>query len=99
MSLCSAGILLYRFVGGRLEVMLVHPGGPYWPLRSARGNANGVPAAQTVGRQRVPRPVGLAPHGVGGAASTIIGGRQPVGGVGPMASFSTGGSYRSANVA
>jgi predicted NUDIX family NTP pyrophosphohydrolase len=30
MSLCSAGILLYRFVGGRLEVMLVHPGGPYW---------------------------------------------------------------------
>lgn len=30
MSLCSAGILLYRFVDGCLEVMLVHPGGPYW---------------------------------------------------------------------
>lgn len=30
MSLCSAGILLYRFADGRLEVMLVHPGGPYW---------------------------------------------------------------------
>lgn len=30
MTIRSAGILLYRFVGGRLEVMLVHPGGPYW---------------------------------------------------------------------
>lgn len=30
MSVHSAGILLYRFVDHRLEVMLVHPGGPYW---------------------------------------------------------------------
>lgn len=30
MSLHSAGLLLYRIVAGRLEVMLVHPGGPYW---------------------------------------------------------------------
>jgi predicted NUDIX family NTP pyrophosphohydrolase len=26
----SAGILPYRLVGGVLEVLLVHPGGPYW---------------------------------------------------------------------
>ena len=26
----SAGILPYRRTGGRLEVMLVHPGGPFW---------------------------------------------------------------------
>jgi predicted NUDIX family NTP pyrophosphohydrolase len=26
----SAGILLYRHAGSRLEVLLVHPGGPYW---------------------------------------------------------------------
>ena len=26
----SSGILLYRRVGGRLEVLLGHPGGPYW---------------------------------------------------------------------
>jgi len=26
----SAGILLYRRNGPRLEVLLVHPGGPYW---------------------------------------------------------------------
>lgn len=30
MNLRSAGILLYRFADGRPEVMLVHPGGPYW---------------------------------------------------------------------
>ena len=26
----SAGILLYRRAAGNLEVLLVHPGGPYW---------------------------------------------------------------------
>jgi len=26
----SAGILLYRRTQGRLQVLLVHPGGPYW---------------------------------------------------------------------
>jgi predicted NUDIX family NTP pyrophosphohydrolase len=26
----SAGLLLYRWVGGEPEVLLVHPGGPYW---------------------------------------------------------------------
>lgn len=26
----SAGILLYRRRGGQLEVLLVHPGGPFW---------------------------------------------------------------------
>jgi len=26
----SAGLLLYRRSGGKLEVLLVHPGGPYW---------------------------------------------------------------------
>jgi predicted NUDIX family NTP pyrophosphohydrolase len=29
-SVSSAGILLYRHVGSQLEVLLVHPGGPYW---------------------------------------------------------------------
>jgi predicted NUDIX family NTP pyrophosphohydrolase len=26
----SAGLLLYRCMGGDLEVLLVHPGGPFW---------------------------------------------------------------------
>ena len=30
MSVKSAGILLFRYAGGGLEVMLVHPGGPFW---------------------------------------------------------------------
>jgi predicted NUDIX family NTP pyrophosphohydrolase len=29
-SVSSAGILLYRRAGPQLEVLLVHPGGPYW---------------------------------------------------------------------
>lgn len=30
MPVLSAGILLYRCVGDSLEVLLVHPGGPFW---------------------------------------------------------------------
>ena len=30
MSRISAGILLFRFVKGTSEVLLVHPGGPFW---------------------------------------------------------------------
>jgi len=33
MTARSAGILLYRLIGGSLEVLLVHPGGPYWRRR------------------------------------------------------------------
>lgn len=29
----SAGILVYRFTSGALEVFLVHPGGPFWARR------------------------------------------------------------------
>ncbi|MGC3974824.1 MAG: NUDIX domain-containing protein [Nitrospira sp.] len=31
----SAGIVLYRRSGGRLEVFLVHPGGPFWAKKDA----------------------------------------------------------------
>jgi predicted NUDIX family NTP pyrophosphohydrolase len=31
----SAGILLYRLVTGTPEVLLVHPGGPYWARKDA----------------------------------------------------------------
>ena len=30
MPLTSAGIILYRRPGGQLEVLLIHPGGPFW---------------------------------------------------------------------
>jgi predicted NUDIX family NTP pyrophosphohydrolase len=29
----SAGLLLFRRGGGRIEVLLAHPGGPYWATR------------------------------------------------------------------
>jgi predicted NUDIX family NTP pyrophosphohydrolase len=31
----SAGILLYRLPGGEPEVLLVHPGGPFWAKKDA----------------------------------------------------------------
>jgi predicted NUDIX family NTP pyrophosphohydrolase len=31
----SAGILLYRLAGGGPEVLLVHPGGPFWARKDA----------------------------------------------------------------
>jgi len=31
----SAGILMYRLKDGRLQVLLVHPGGPFWAKRDA----------------------------------------------------------------
>ena len=30
MGKLSAGLLMYRMTSGRLEVLLVHPGGPFW---------------------------------------------------------------------
>lgn len=33
MPVVSAGVLLFRWSSGRLEVLLVHPGGPYWRRR------------------------------------------------------------------
>ena len=35
MAALSAGILLYRRRGGALEVLLVHPGGPFWRNKDA----------------------------------------------------------------
>src|SRR5262245_59568515 len=35
MAVKSAGILLYRYTAGVLEVLLVHPGGPFWAGKDA----------------------------------------------------------------
>ena len=29
----SGGILVYKYMGGKLMVMLAHPGGPFWAKR------------------------------------------------------------------
>ncbi len=47
MAKTSAGLLMYRIRGGRLEVFLVHPGGPFWSRkdRGAWSIPKGEPAA------------------------------------------------------
>lgn len=35
MAKTSAGLLMYRLCGGKLEVLLVHPGGPLWANKDA----------------------------------------------------------------
>ncbi len=35
MARTSAGLLLHRTRGGRIEVLLVHPGGPFWAKKDA----------------------------------------------------------------
>lgn len=35
MSATSAGVLMYRRTGNTLQVLLVHPGGPFWRRRDA----------------------------------------------------------------
>jgi len=35
MAKVSAGLLMYRLRGGRVEVLLVHPGGPIWAKKDA----------------------------------------------------------------
>ncbi|MDH5616557.1 MAG: NTP pyrophosphohydrolase, partial [Acidimicrobiia bacterium] len=33
MGVISAGVLLYRRTGGAVQVLLAHPGGPFWAKR------------------------------------------------------------------
>lgn len=40
-TLRSAGVLLYRRTSGELEVLLAHPGGPFW--RNKQNGAWGIP--------------------------------------------------------
>ena len=46
MPILSAGILLYRWRDGLLEVLLAHPGGPYW--RGKDGGAWMIPKGEVL---------------------------------------------------
>ncbi|MFI5127283.1 MAG: NUDIX domain-containing protein [Candidatus Acidiferrales bacterium] len=35
MPKASAGLVMYRMRGGKIEVLLVHPGGPFWAKKDA----------------------------------------------------------------
>jgi predicted NUDIX family NTP pyrophosphohydrolase len=45
MSRTSAGLLMYRKQGGNLQVLLVHPGGPFW--RNKDTGAWSIPKGET----------------------------------------------------
>ena len=65
----SAGLLLYRRNGGRLEVLLVHPGGPYWHRRDVgawsipKGEIEGDETEETAARREFAEELGYRPLG------------------------------------
>lgn len=42
MAKTSAGLLIYRKKNGKVEVLLVHPGGPFWARKDAWGIPKGL---------------------------------------------------------
>jgi predicted NUDIX family NTP pyrophosphohydrolase len=68
-SVTSAGILLYRRAGSQLEVLLVHPGGPYWHRKDEgawsipKGEMAAGEDAQDAARREFTEETGIAPKG------------------------------------
>lgn len=69
MSQHSAGLLMYRKRDGILEVLLVHPGGPYWKNRDEgawsvpKGEIEAGDDPLKVARREFYEETGLRPHG------------------------------------
>ena len=67
MAATSAGILLYRNPADRLEVLLVHPGGPFWAKREMqvwsipKGEYDPEEDALTAARREFEEELGTAP--------------------------------------
>jgi predicted NUDIX family NTP pyrophosphohydrolase len=65
----SAGLLLFRRSDGRLEVLLAHPGGPYWVNRDAgawtipKGAGNAGEELLVTARREFAEETGLRPEG------------------------------------
>jgi predicted NUDIX family NTP pyrophosphohydrolase len=61
----SAGILMYRCSGTGLEVLLVHPGGPYWRRKDEgawsipKGEMDGEEDARAVARREFAEEIGV----------------------------------------
>lgn len=65
MAQMSAGILLYRQGGAEVEVLLVHPGGPFWRNKDAgawqipKGLVEGGEAPRAAARREVEEELGI----------------------------------------
>lgn len=65
----SAGILMYRRRGKSLEVLLVHPGGPFWRRRDAgawsipKGECDPAEPAEAAARREFAEELGRRPEG------------------------------------
>ena len=63
----SAGLLIYRRTGGALELLLVHPGGPFWARKDdgawsiPKGEYGEAEDALAVARREFAEEVGEAP--------------------------------------
>lgn len=65
----SAGLIMYRFAGGELEVFLAHPGGPYaaskdeghWTI--PKGRQKRYETLLDAARREFEEEVGIKPHG------------------------------------
>lgn len=66
MAKTSAGLLLYRRTAGGLEVLLVHPGGPFWKKRDLgawsipKGEYDAGEAPEAAARREIIEELGLA---------------------------------------
>jgi len=69
MSVTSAGLLPYRWKSGRIEVLLVHPGGPFWAKKDdgawsiAKGEVEGAEPPLDAAIREFAEETGHAPPG------------------------------------
>jgi predicted NUDIX family NTP pyrophosphohydrolase len=69
MAKLSAGLLMYRLRGGRAEVLLVHPGGPFWKNKDQgawslpKGEAAAGQDLLEVARREFEEETGIRPSG------------------------------------
>ena len=69
MTILSAGILVYRETDRGIDVLLVHPGGPFWSHRDRgawsipKGELNPGESAEAAARREFREELGAEPHG------------------------------------
>ena len=69
-SKISAGLLLYRFSKGQLQILLAHPGGPYWKSKDLgawtipKGEADADEAVYAAARREFMEETGYDPRGI-----------------------------------